>query len=288
MFKQLELKVTVLIVIYNKRLDQCSTFLSLLDNVGAAQLNVVVWDNSDAISLQNNAAIGQQYCNAFASLSVMGEGVNLSLSVVYNTQFKHAFEQEQADFVILLDHDTELPADYVQTLKAEYLKSAGEVLLVPQVRSKAQMLLVSPRRQEPYYFLSRYQLSCDFEGLSYGLHKSQKLFAVASGLAIPASVWQSGIRFEQRLCFYGIDTEFCVDYAKQFSHFWLSAAQLVHDISEEAVELPAVKMWRFEQHMDYWRFQLQKHAPYPAWFSVAFVECYRRVYRLKVRLKQHA
>lgn len=283
-----ELKITALILLYKMKLDQCSTLLTLLKNIGADNLDVVVWDNGEASSLALNRLLAQQFIDRFSSFTVLGEGVNLPLSEVYNRIFTQAFSSGAADFVIMLDHDTELPVNYVQTLSAEYRKTEGKVLLVPQVRSKAQRLLVSPRLQKPYYFLKRYKLSCDFEGCSQGMYNSDNLFAVASGLAVPVLVWKQGLRFEERLRFYGIDTEFCADYSKLFKFFWLSEAELTHDISEEAVESTEVKEWRFEQHMDYWQFQLQKHSPYPDWFIAIFVACYRRLYRFKLRVRRYA
>ncbi|MDP5132231.1 MAG: hypothetical protein NWQ54_15200 [Paraglaciecola sp.] len=279
--------VTLLILLYQKQLDTCSTFLSLLTNPLASQVNVVIWDNGSLAQLQQNRLMAEHYQHDFASLLVQGNGQNMPLSKVYNQVFEQAFQQNGAELVVLLDHDTELPTDYLQIFIDEYQQTAGELLLVPQVRSKKQKLLVSPRRQEAYYLFRRYHLSCDFEGVSAGMQNTNQFFAVASGLGITAKVWQTGLRFEETLQFYGIDTEFCADYASKFSHFFLSNAVLSHDISEEAAESSTVKMWRFEQHMDYWRFQLKKHAPYPSWCTAAFVACYRRLYRLKVRLQAH-
>ncbi len=278
-------KCVVLIVLFEKKIDCCSTFLSLLKNENLHLIDLVFWDNSSNFFFEYNSSLIANYSDIFSSLSVLGTGGNVALSSIYNQVFQKAFAKKETAFVVLLDHDTDLPPSYLTEVWSEYKLTNGSLLIVPRVKSKINGHLVSPRRQEPYYCFERYTLKFDFDGVEPSIQDSHKLFAVGSGLVIPRIVWIKGVRFEEKLSFYGVDTEFCFEYSKRFKTFYLSNSTIIHDISEESIEPMKTKLWRFNQHMDYWAFQLRKHSPYPSWFTSLYVACFRKVYEIKTRMK---
>ncbi|MNN39215.1 hypothetical protein D3C81_1532450 [compost metagenome] len=67
------------------------------------------------------------------------------------------------------------------------------------------------------------------EHLRGGSKDSKDLVAMMSGTIIHRQVFDAGLRFDERLSFYGIDTKFFIDYAKRYSKIFILDAVLIHN-----------------------------------------------------------
>ncbi|MCQ4444107.1 hypothetical protein NOX22_05805 [Enterobacter cloacae] len=102
------MKLTVIVVLYNKIFIESNTLLSLrdcnLDNV-----RVVVFNNGPYQLDENEfSELSFNKCNNH-EIQIMQDITNLPLSIIYN---RIIAENSDSNFIMLLDDDTIIPKDY--------------------------------------------------------------------------------------------------------------------------------------------------------------------------------
>lgn len=143
-------------------------------------------------------------------------GRNERLSVVYN---KIVADSEGSQYFIVLDDDSEITEAYICSLFGFF--SSGIPVGIPRILFKRD--LISPGMVQG---VRGKQISN--EHLKVGSKDSKDLVAMMSGTIIHRQVFDAGLRFDERLSFYGIDTKFFIDYAKRYPKIFILDAVLIH------------------------------------------------------------
>ena len=230
--------IQVVVVLYQRSLDKCESLTSLADVLKlhphwAQHFSLLVYDNSP----QTQAPSDQ-----FATpVTYIHDPANGGLAVAYNTALARA-EQQQCEWLLLLDQDTLLTADFVGELLevATALRNQSSVgAIVPKlmvkgaIHSPAKDFITEVRRiRKP--------------GKSIYLQASgmqqQHLVAYNSGAALRVSALRA---------IGGFPAEFWLDFLdhavfhKLFAHgyrVYIMRARLVHDFSQSQVG--SVPAWR--------------------------------------------
>lgn len=229
-------KVTILVVIYNKYLEDIqsiSSFMRAHDDLDASyDRNVIVWDNSTlAIHRDRN----KSFC-IWEGYKYLSEEKNCSLSYIYNT----VLHTNDFDYIVISDDDTCYDNVYLSQLysfiKKKYL------VAVPQVYSQGR--LFSPAKL----------------GLIVGKHihsvqpgPNHGLIAITSGVIIKKEVFEyQNVKFDENLSFYGIDTDFFINISNKSISLYVLDARISHDLSMEshssASESNEMKKFRFDNN----------------------------------------
>ncbi len=179
--------ISVIVVVYNKRLTECAALVSL---TGIGGLSVYVADNSTR-DMGNEALAAQA---GYTYISMSG---NKGLSKAYNKAIDCI--EKNDGLICLFDDDTAIGADYFAVLRAD-ANTYGDIdIFAPVVKDAYGML--SP---------------CLFKGLR-GLRAAcvadippKNFTAINSGLAIRASVFRS-YRYDENLFLDYVDHAFIRD-----------------------------------------------------------------------------
>lgn len=275
---------TFLVVIYKRRISEVVTLQSLSQMCfsSAAVPSLFIWDNSPAHFEQEPLDRLDAFRQRFDSVEYHRATENSGLSVLYNRVLDKILRQAGAR-VTILDHDSELSSDFCLKIEAAV---AGARFVVPKVVSNRTGRMISPRYQASHYFSIRPPAPKTLAVAAAGEQCAQDFFAVGSGMTITEELWSSGIRFDETLSFYGIDTEFCRDYSVAHRTFALADTIVLHDISSEGAEDPAIAAWRFNSHMDYWVYQLRKHSSLPGFAIGVYVAFWRALIGMHFFLKR--
>ncbi|KAA8999577.1 hypothetical protein FJU31_08660 [Stenotrophomonas cyclobalanopsidis] len=173
---------------------------------------IVVWDNSPK-SFGENSLEGMKFSGF--KVSYIESPDNPSLAWVYN----EVSEGIEAGSYIILDQDSELPADYFLELQNHLEANSSVDLFLPLVYSGDRC--VSPGKL--FYFKGRHVSSPEL-----GVRASRNVLAITSGMVIRARYLRSR-RFDERLSLYGIDTKFMLDYAESGKLLVVMPIKLEHN-----------------------------------------------------------
>ncbi|SEG57264.1 glycosyltransferase family protein [Marinobacterium lutimaris] len=267
-----------LIVIYKEKVTESKTFKSLV-----AQLDknccLIIKDNSPK-DFEQDSLYQVRSCMPFSSdVKFYRDGENTSLSKIYNF-FGDFLLKDQKDILVILDQDTVVSNFFVVELD---LVLGRDVLAVPKVKTLKLETFISPRRQSLIGFMNRVTIY-SYCNSDLGLKKADNLFAVGSGMVITEPVWNLGVRFNENLVFYGVDTEYCLDYRGIKENFFLLDSVFFHDISEESIESEDTRRKKIKSHMEYWKFQMVSRKNVPAIMADFLVKVYEiRVYFSRVK-----
>lgn len=227
---------TLLVVLYKQepldsRTVQCIFEFSELVSVGT---RVILWDNGPS-----RAEFIPKSGNRI-SVEYVHTPENLSLSVIYN---RVASSLPHDGVLVVLDQDTELSAEYFQDMAIALNVHLDIGLFLPLVRSSNSGILVSPGTRQ--WIKGKY-----WENERIGVISSKDILAVASGMVIRASLLgPEGIRFDERLNLYMIDSKFLIDYEKHFVSLVVVRCVVMHGDSSEESEAVERKLFRFRNRM---------------------------------------
>ncbi len=246
------IKFYILIVLYKCELNESQTFktLNLLPESILGKVKLIVWDNSPSnFQLKNDYNTG-----VFGGFKYIRSNKNESLSIIYNKVMNEDFNSE--GFFSILDQDTSIPFDFLSAIEDA---NVDDRLIVPRVFSIKNNSLISPRYYEYTKPLYRAITTRLMNKDDSGLHCTLNFFAVGSGLTIPKRIFDQGLRFEEQLSFYGVDTEYCQQYSLLKNDFFLLDVDFKHDVSDDDFyESFSIKKWRYYNSMDYLKFVLAK------------------------------
>lgn len=180
-------KISVVIVVYNKRIDECPAFQSL---PGIKDIDVYVADNS-------TRDMGNQGLAEDAGYTYIGMGGNRGLSKAYNKAIDRIDKND--GLICLFDDDTALGPDYFDTLRADAQACSDIDIFAPIVKDAGGML--SP---------------CIFKGLRgrravrLSDIPEKNITAINSGLAIRAKVFKD-YSYDEKLFLDYVDHAFIRD-----------------------------------------------------------------------------
>lgn len=231
-------KFLILVVLYNKTLNESDTLKSLLsEEYDFCDSCLVIWDNSSMPHLteSDKVEISQKikleyHCNQ----------KNESLSVIYNKMIDEY--SDHFSFLILLDHDTKLPLDYFSKIEnsSDYM-SEKCALMLPQIFSNNQ--LVSPAKM--YFFYGRY-----LKKATNGYMSTKYVTAINSGMVISMEVFRKNrFRYDTQLNLYGIDDYFMREYSRRFSSIYIIDSVLKHSLDFFSESEPIEKKYRRFKNM---------------------------------------
>lgn len=222
-----KVKYGILVILYNKKIYDSESITSLININLKDDIDLYIWDNSkkrlDEQSLDDIR-------NYFPSLEYFHDGNNHSLACIYNKVCDDFFTRNKVDYSIILDHDSLLNSDHLVTLSNEILHYNNPLLLVPIARNVNTKSIISPRLLDN---TSKEKSNQSNPFVTPGFHIASNFFAIGSGLTLSRKLWNSGIRFDEDLNLYGVDVEFCIDYANKNQKFLTSNAEILHNVSSD-------------------------------------------------------
>ncbi len=180
------------------------------------EITLHIRDNSNIPQVEQQDL--QDLQGHFGHVVVDWDGINCPLAKVYNdvSELKSSYE-----WLVILDDDTQLPLDYLESLVEADWDGVEADIAVPIVRCGD--LIVSPGQ---YKFVK----GKHWTEVQRGMLLSHNLVAIASGMAIRHRYIASFPRpFDERLSFYGIDTRFFLDYRDRRQALFVTSATLEHD-----------------------------------------------------------
>lgn len=147
----------IVLVIYNQFLEDSVTFKSLLRAVKKTlnfKVKIVVYDNS--LVVREDLSFLKQY-RTFFEVDYVSNCNNPGISKAYNYAYKTA-RKTQLSWLLLLDHDTKLPLNYLETFiySCDNL-NPSIVACVPRIYGEFSKKLISPLRLNSYGLLRRIQ-----------------------------------------------------------------------------------------------------------------------------------
>ena len=180
-------KISVIVVVYNKRLTECAALASL---TGIGGLDVYVADNS-------TRDMGNEAYAAKAGYTYINMGGNKGLSKAYNKSIRCV--EKNDGLICLFDDDTAFGPDYFAALRADAKKYGDIAVFAPVVIDANGMLA-----------------PCIFKGVrgrraaSLADIPPKNFTAINSGLAIRAGVFRS-YRYDENLFLDYVDHAFIRD-----------------------------------------------------------------------------
>lgn len=193
-----DVPILILIVLYKCPLTESATINSIIaQEEKFYSYKLVIWDNSPS-------PVSNQHLNELRKsidFEYISRPENVSLSKVYNT----IIADYNFDYVLLLDQDTGIPANYFKSLNEHLVKYSHINLFLPIVKNGD--LIVSPGSF--HYFKGKH-----WKAAPTGIVKAKNVLAVTSGMFISKSYFNNyNYKFDERLNLYGIDSSFMLQYA---------------------------------------------------------------------------
>ncbi|MBU1437772.1 MAG: hypothetical protein KJ930_08115 [Gammaproteobacteria bacterium] len=210
--------------------------ISLLESVGF-NMNIYVWDNSPGL-----------YPSLVHPSVTWLEGENTVLPVIYNHVAKLAFDNG-AMALMISDDDTDYSAfnfeeslSVVSSITNNAIQARQVGCLIPRIRSAN--IFVSPGAR----FLFKGRLLAE---VPVGLMSSKNLLAINSGTIITRACYERMVPlYNERLKFYGTDTDFFIRYEQYFTHVYVLESVVEHSLSEHTQESVDRALFRWKDNIE--------------------------------------
>lgn len=213
-------QLKVLIVLYNKKIEESETIMSLSKIVDKIQFmnEIIVWDNSKVIMPEDEQVHLKRILHP-ANVQYIGTGKNTSLSIIYNSVIRTLSDKE---IFVVLDHDSNLTLAYFKALEDSIEKYPQINLFLPII--KYNKTIVSPANS--WYFKGSY-----WKEEKFGLIETKNQNAINSGMAIRAAYLKNDFEgYNENLAFYGTDSDFMYKYGRQNHYFCVINAVINHTL----------------------------------------------------------
>ncbi|MEH0833147.1 glycosyltransferase family 2 protein [Pectobacterium cacticida] len=191
------MNITSVVIIYNSQLRESDTLNSLLrcklENVN---LNVCIWNNGPSLLTEDDAANFIWQCQEKGIRAKIYQDIrNLALSKIYNFFIK----ENQYDMITILDQDSQLPQDFLTNISSHHLAD----IIVPKIFVKNQ--------DDEYVQIYPHEYKKYDNKIKYG-NIENKIDSAMSGVTLSAKFIEKiktfrGAVFEEKLAFYGIDSD---------------------------------------------------------------------------------
>lgn len=239
----------ILVVLYNKKILECRTILSLLKNKALKNSKIVVWNNGPTgINIIDAQEKIESYGYEFSFFETIH---NASLAYIYN-QVITLFKSIR---YILLDHDSLLSNEYVDDINLVLPNRIG----MPEIFFNGE--LVNPCIN---------MLPC--QSLKDRL-PNVPIMTIGSGLVLGRNIVEQlidiyGKVFDERFYLYGVDTTFCL---RVFNAGITSSIMLIHGFEHSLSRLeiengPIKKFRRIERSCDL-ALRIRYYVPIKKWYK---------------------
>jgi len=209
------MRVLALVVVYGCRPVDTLSLHSLLEcERSDCDMRVLVWDNSP-----HAQELGLDVLDTEVGYIFTPE--NLGLSIIFNRVIREHLRA--GEYLLLLDQDTGLPPNFLTTTAAAVVKYPAVDLFLPMVRANGR-------------WASPVTYACGW-GRAWpepkrGKMPSRRICAINSGMVISAAYLHGAFPgYDERLRFYGTDTQFMLDYIDRRPELHVLDATLSHDLS---------------------------------------------------------
>jgi hypothetical protein len=208
-------KFLAIIVVYGREPADTISLRSLARcRSGSCALRMVVWDNSSQSHQMDWTAVGH-------TGTYISTPQNLGLSTIYNRVISQHLRR--GEHLLLLDQDTDLPADYLEKAVIALETCPGVDLFLPMVRANG-------RWASPVTYLCGW--GRQWRSRVIGTIASKRVCAINSGMIISSEYLLGSFPgYDERLRFYGTDTQFMLDYMERRSRLCVLDSVLRHDLS---------------------------------------------------------
>lgn len=207
------MKKGCVIIIYNKKITESITFNSIKNS----DLNILLIDNSTDNKIQDyNLKYAKEN-----NLNYLSKNKNIGLSKAYNIAIDY-FKDKNISHLILFDDDTKVSNEYLELLNNfSYVEKACYAPLIYNGDK-----IVNPTYHDDNYLIEyiktkNYNTIDDIKPLI----KSNKLFAINSGLIIPYKVFDE-FRYDEKIFLDCVDHYFCREIYKLGYYIDIFPAQL--------------------------------------------------------------
>lgn len=207
----------IIIVIYNRDLEACESFQSVLAmRNDECNLNVFVYDNSST----------SQSIKEYDGLriSYFHDAKNSGVSTAYNAGVTHAVNN-QKKWALLLDQDTLLPDSILKDYENSIRANQDSNLFVPILKLKNDKIF-SP---------SRYKFKRGFfvEKIAPGVHSLFKYAPVNSGMMVNIAAFQEVGGYNEKVQLDFSDFQFVERFRKVFPRFYVMNTECLQDFSDD-------------------------------------------------------
>lgn len=211
----MDLSFLAVIVVYGSKPVETPSLRSLANcRLERCTLRTIVWDNSLLPNGVDWSTLG--LCGDYVSTPA-----NLGLSTIYNHVI--ASHLRPGEYLLLLDQDTVLPDDYL--LKAEAAINAH-----PDVGLFLPMVKANGRWASPVTYLCGW--GKQWGSRQVGEITSSRICAINSGMIISDTYLLGSFPvYDERLRFYGTDTQFMLDYMDRRRSLCMMDTVIDHDLS---------------------------------------------------------
>lgn len=232
------------IVLYKKDFDTSETLQSISNWTvkGRERISqLIVWDNSP--NCIEKEIIKKKKDEYACRIDYYHNGKNNSLSYIYNNIIKKLSDNS---ILVLLDHDSNLPEEYMEELIKSSNLNPDINLFLPQIIYSNQ--LVSPSWS--WYFLGKY-----LDTVQSGRVKSKNMMAINSGMAIRSNYLKYKFEgYNEHIKFYGTDNDFMWKYAVDNKYVYIMETQIHHilnfydekDTNKQKARLKDIKNGMFQ------------------------------------------
>lgn len=215
-------EINILIVIYNKLLNESETMQSLKNCKGINKGDILlhIWNNSSKpLHIEELEWMKSNFSNC--KFSIYEDGINHYLSYVYNKMITVVSTES---VLILLDHDSILPASFLQDVNKAVFdeKNADINLFLPLIFSHENV--VSPAYEKLFQH--------SFDKSHVGRVESRDLMAINSGMCVRSVYLKTKFPgYNPRLKFYATDNDFMLKYRKNNKYAYVLPSVIKHSLN---------------------------------------------------------
>lgn len=208
-------KLLALIVVYGTKPTDTPSLRSLIQcRVSGYKLRIIVWDNSPQPHDMDWTEFGQ-------TAAYISTPDNLGLSTIYNRVIAEHLQSDE--HLLLLDQDSELPVDFLENAAIAIEAHPKIDLFLPMVRANG-------RWASPVTYLCGW--GREWRSDMVGSMPSKRVCAINSGMIISSAYLQGEFTgYDERLSFYGTDTQFMLGYMDQRPMVFVIDSVIMHDLS---------------------------------------------------------
>lgn len=246
-------KLLALIVVYGCNPTDTPSMRSLLKCIGGEyELRIIVWDNSP-----------QPHNLNWCTLEPRGEYIatpeNIGLSAIYNRVVRQHLRE--SEYLLLLDQDSELPVDFLD-------KTASAIATYPDLDLFLPMVSANSRWVSPVTYFCGWGKQWNVGVV--GCIESKRVCAINSGMVISSTYLHGSFPgYDERLSFYGTDTQFILDYIDRRSQLYVLDTVIKHDLSFYS-GLPGQRAKKFKAMRTAYHFIYEKR-PFLQRFTVNII-----------------
>lgn len=255
-------KYIAVVVLYRELFSTAKTIRSLKDfcQLNAEKVHFVFWDNSPEEMPKKEFA----FVDAL-EYEYIHTPENKPLSKIYNI-VADAFKEQELLF--LFDQDSIITDEYFHKCMEASSRNNEIGLFIPYI--KYNDLVVSPGSF--FIYKGRY-----WSKLRTGIISSHNVLAITSGMCIRMSCFGNGLKFDEALTLYGIDSKFCIDYSKNYSQIYVIDYQLNHNLSKFNKEPSSIKRKRLKSEIKA-QYYIARHKSIVSYILALFTGILRYMY----------